>query len=94
MTEIVMSNIHSLRPRIRMNLKSQHDSCFLTDTRGINCVNRLRVSLHAFAQLNQHSQIHLESFSLRIKMNEQAVQDIMSCIEEFGWDPFDTTQPE
>ena len=66
----------------------------LTDTQGINCVNRLRVSLHAIAQLNQHSPIHLESFSSRIKIDGQAVQDIMSGIELFGWDPFDTTQPE
>ena len=72
----------------------KNEKMLLTDTRVVNCVNCVRVSLQAIAQLNQHSQIHLESSPSRIKIDEQGVQDIIWCIEEFCCDPFDTTQPE
>lgn len=44
------------------------------------------------AQSNS-SKHHSENTRTRLKIDEQAVHDIDSCITEFGCDPFDTNNP-
>lgn len=71
----------------------KNEKMLLTDSRNVNKVNQVRASLHSQAKSTKSKQIHSENTSQRMKVDEQAVQDITSCLIEFGSDPFDETKP-
>ena len=62
----------------------------LSNTRNVNNVNRVRVCVLNHAESKKHAQQkHADCSSTKIKIDEQAVQDISSCLTEFKCDPFD-----
>lgn len=58
-----------------------------------NKVNQVRGYLHSQAKSAASKPTHRENRSQRLKVDEQAVQDIVGCLIEFGSDPFDETNP-
>ena len=71
----------------------KNERMLLTDSRNVNKVNQVRASLHSQAKSTPSKRVHSENTSQRMKADEQAVQDIISCLTEFGSDPFDETKP-
>lgn len=70
------------------------EKMLLTTTRNVNSVNRVRAALHTLAQMKTSSQNHIENTHSRLKIDEQVVQDLDSCITEFDCDPFDLDKPQ
>ena len=58
-----------------------------------NSINRIRVCLHVIANMEETSRRHAENSTSRLRIGEQAMQDLSSCINEFDCDPFDLTKP-
>ena len=58
-----------------------------------NLINRIRVCLQVIANIEETSRCHAENSTSRLRIDEQAVQDLSSCINEFDCDPFDLTKP-
>ena len=66
----------------------------LTDTRSPNNINRIRAATQTHT--NDKSQVHrqhAECTPLRLRTDEQVVQDILSCFMEFDSNPFDPSSP-
>ena len=63
----------------------------LSHVRNANLINRIRVCLHVIANMEETSRCHAENSTSRLRIDEQAVQDLSSCINEFDCDPFDLT---
>ena len=64
----------------------------LSNTRNVNNINRVRRAVHFHANHKGHRKSeHADCSSSRIRKDEQAVQDISSCLNEFECDPFDHT---
>ena len=61
----------------------------LTNTRNANNVARVRATVMRRACQKKQKQKHVECGPLRMRTDEQAVQNIIACMEEFGCDPFD-----
>ena len=71
----------------------KNEPMLLIHTRTINAINLVRASLHVIANLTSSPQCHSELSTTRLKVDEQAVQDLDSCITEFACDPFDLANP-
>ena len=65
----------------------------LSSVRNANLINRIRACLHAIANMEETSRCHAENSTSRLKIDEQAMQDLNNCINEFDCDPFDLTKP-
>ena len=64
----------------------------LSNTRNVNNINRVRRAVHHQANRKSHRKAeHADCSSSKIRKDEQAVQDISSCLNEFECDPFDHT---
>jgi len=64
----------------------------LSNTLNVNNVNRVRRAVHQLADRKRPSKAqHADCSSSRMRNDEQAVQDISSCLSEFECDPFDHT---
>lgn len=64
----------------------------LSNTRNVNNINRVRRAVHQHADHRRHmSEKHADCSSSKMRKDEQAVQDISSCLNEFECDPFDLT---
>lgn len=64
----------------------------LSNTRNVNNINRVRRAVHHHANRKGHRKAeHADCSSSRRRKDEQAVQDISSCLNEFECDPFDHT---
>jgi len=72
----------------------KNEKMLLVDTRIANSVNQVRSSLHNTAKSIATRQQHSENTATRLKVDEEAVQNIDSCISEFGCDPFDIDHPQ
>ena len=58
----------------------------------MNNINRVRRAVHHHANRKRKGKgRHADCSSSKMKKNEQAVQDISSCLSEFKCDPFDHT---
>ena len=64
-----------------------------SSVRNANLINTIRACLHAIANMEETSICHAENSTSRLKIDEQAVQDLNNCINEFDCDPFDLTKP-
>ena len=62
----------------------------LSNTRNVNNVNRLMrcVQHHAYRKENM-SEKHVDCSKSKMKMDEQAIQDLSNCFAEFKCNPFD-----
>ena len=67
----------------------KNEPMLLIHTRTVNFINRVRVSLHALANLNSSAKGHFENSSSRLAIDEQAIHDMDQCLTEFASDPFD-----
>eukprot|EP00794_Sanderia_malayensis_P017851 gene17851-19634_t len=67
----------------------QNEKMLMIHTRNANSVNRVRVALHAMANLRKATKGHRENSTFRLKTDEQVVQDIDKCLTEFNSKPFD-----
>ena len=65
----------------------------LSHVRNANLINRIRFCLHVIANMEETFRCHAENSTSRLRIDEQAVQDLSSCINEFDCDPFDLTKP-
>jgi hypothetical protein len=62
----------------------------LSNTRNVNNVNRVRRAVHADRKRHRNAQ-HADFSSSKMRKDEQAAQDISSCMNEFECDLFDHT---
>ena len=71
----------------------KNEQMLLSQVRNANLINRIRVCLHVIANMEEISRCHAENSTSRLRIDEQAAQDLSSCINEFDCDPFDLTKP-
>ena len=68
----------------------KNEKQLLSNTRNVNNINRIRASVHRHADYEKQTRKkHADSSQSRTKTDEQAVQDISACFNEFKCDPFD-----
>lgn len=72
----------------------RNEKMLFTTMSNVNSVNRVRSALHTMAQMKISSQNHIENSHCRLKIDEEVVQDVDSCITEFDCDPFDLNKPQ
>ena len=65
----------------------------MADTRYVNNLGRIRAALHNQVNRKQLSRKHNECAPTQMCMDEQVVQDLISCIREFDCFPFDPASP-
>ena len=70
----------------------KNEQMLLSHVWNANLINRIRVCLHVTANMEETSRCHAENSTSRLRIGEQAVQDLSSCINEFDCDPFDLTK--
>ena len=71
----------------------KNEQMLLSHVRNANLINRIRVCLHVIANMEETSRCHAKNSTSRLMINEQAVKDLSSCINEFDCDSFDLTKP-
>ncbi len=71
----------------------RNEKQLMANTRNTNNLGRIRAALHNQVNWKQLSQNHNECASARMCIDEQAIQDLISCIREFDCFPFDPTSP-
>ena len=71
----------------------KNEQMLLSRVRDANLINRIRVCLHVIANMEETSRCHAENSTSRLRIDEQAMQDLSSCINEFDCDPFELTKP-
>ena len=63
----------------------------LSNTRNVNNINRIRAVHHHANHRRKGKAKHADCSLSKMKKDEQAVQDLISCLNEFKCDPFDHT---
>lgn len=71
----------------------RNEKHLMTDVRNANNLGRVRVTVHNQVNRNQLSRTHTQCAPTRMCKDEQAVQDLISCIKEFYCFPFDPASP-
>ena len=71
----------------------RNEKQLLADTRNVNNLGRIRAALHNQVNRKQLSRKHKECAPARMCMDEQALQDLILCMREFGCFPFDPALP-
>ena len=71
----------------------RNEKQLMVDTRNVNNLGRIRAALHNPVSRKQLSRKHNECAPARIRRDEQAVQDLVSCFREFDCFPFDPASP-
>eukprot|EP00112_Aurelia_sp_Birch-Aquarium-sp1_P005737 Seg165.6 transcript_id=Seg165.6/GoldUCD/mRNA.D3Y31 product="hypothetical protein" protein_id=Seg165.6/GoldUCD/D3Y31 len=67
----------------------KNEQMLLIHAHNANSVNRVRVALHAMANVRKATQDHRENSTFRLQADKQAVQDIDKRLTEFNSKPFD-----
>ena len=71
----------------------KNEQMLLSHMWNANLINRIRVCQHVIANMEETPRCHSENSTSRLRIAEQAVQDLSSYINEFDSDPFDLTKP-
>ena len=71
----------------------RNEKQLMVDTRNANNLGRVRAAIHNQVNNKELSRKHNECAPARMRKDEQAVQDLLSCIEEFDCFPFDPASP-
>ncbi len=71
----------------------RNEKQLMADTRNTNNLGRIRAALHNQVNWKKLSQNHIECAPARMCIDEQAIQDLISCIREFDCLPFDPASP-
>ena len=64
-----------------------------SNTRNANNIARVRAAVNANLKCHRRHRQHVECQPARVKKDEQAVQDLQSCLVEFDAEPFDEAKP-
>ena len=75
-----------------LNLLGNEKQLFTT-TRNVNNISRIRSTIKRNLKKSYRQRKHVECQTSRLKKDEQAIQDIQSCLEEFSTNPFDESNP-
>ena len=59
----------------------KNEEMLLSHVHNANLINRIRVCLHVIANMEESSRCHAENSTSRLRTDEQAVQDLSSCIQ-------------
>jgi hypothetical protein len=71
-----------------MDAASAEKQLFST-TRNANNIARIKTAVDQNFKCNSRTRKHVECQPARMKKDEQAVQDLQTCLIEFEADPFD-----
>ena len=71
----------------------RNEKQLMTDIRNANNLGRIRAAVHNQVNRKQLSRTHTECAPTRMRKDEQAVQDLISCIDEFDCFPFNPASP-
>ena len=71
----------------------QNEKQLFSTTRNTNNVARVKAGLRRNLNCQNLHRKHVECQPARMKKDEQAVQDLLTCIVEFDADPFDPSNP-
>lgn len=71
----------------------RNEKQLMTDIRNANNLGRIRAAVHNQVNRKQLSQTHTKCAPTRMRKDEQAVQDLISCIDEFDCFPFNPASP-
>ena len=71
----------------------KNEQMLLAHVLNANLINRIRVCLHVIANMEKTSRCHAENSTSRLRIDQQVMQDLSSCINEFDCDPFGLTKP-
>ena len=72
----------------------QNDTQLFCTTRNVNNVTRIKTALENSLNCQRRRQKHVECQPARRKKDEQAVQDLILCMDYFDADPFVENIPE
>ena len=67
---------------------------WLTNTRSPNNIIHIRAAMQNHSKSNWNRRKHTERTPLRLRLDEQVLQDLVACFSEFGSNPFDLTSPK
>lgn len=72
----------------------KNEKQLLSNTQNVNNVKGIRVCVHRHVNLKrQGSRKHADCSPRKMKIDEQSVQDISACLNEFHCDPLDQSDP-
>lgn len=67
----------------------KNEKQLLSNTRNVNNINRIRACVHHANHKKEGSRKHADCSLSKMRIDEQALQDISACLTEFHCDPFD-----
>jgi len=71
----------------------KHEKQLLVDIRNVNNIGRIRACVQQHTNRKSRTRTHVECAPTRKRIDEEAVQDLVTCFEEFDCFPFDSTSP-
>lgn len=72
---------------------SQNERQLFSTTRNANNIARIKSALNKSLNCKRRNRTHKECQPARLKMDEEAVQDLLAGLQDFNVDPFDTSNP-
>ena len=66
----------------------QNDKQLFSTTRNANNAARVKENMKMYLNSKRHNQRHVECHPARLIKDEQAVQDLLTCMDEFNADAF------
>ena len=72
----------------------QNDTQLFCSIRNVNNVARVKSALKNNLNCHRRHRKHIECQPARMKKDEQAVQDLLLCLDDFDANPFDDSAPE
>ena len=71
----------------------QNDKQLFSTTRNANNVARVKAIVKRNLKCHRRHRKHVECQPARMKKDEQAVHDLLTCMDDFNADPFDISSP-
>ena len=71
----------------------QNDKQLFCTARNANNIARIKHNMKSYLNSHRRRQKHVECQPARLVKDEQAVQDLMTCMDEFEANPFDESMP-
>ena len=71
----------------------QNEKQLFSTTRNVNNVARVKATVNQNLKCQRRHRKHVECQPARMKKDEQAVQDLQTCLKDFDAEPFDISSP-
>ena len=71
----------------------QNEKQLFSTTRSANNIARIKSALNKSFNYKRRNRTNKECQPARLMMDEEAVQDLLACLQDFNVDPFDTSNP-